>query len=116
MSASEAQIKSEIARLTGTLHDSLKASESQHHDYYLASINQHKLGKSTAPGLARRSNTYVNPSYKPANMYIRPNLNPVSKPPRPTQPQPPSTQVKDVVLNGIAFESSGRSLVRKDRK
>jgi len=32
--------------------------------------------------------------------------------PRPTQPAP--TQIKDVVLNGVAFESSRRSLVRKD--
>src|ERR1700733_8732444 len=58
MSASEAQIKSEIARLTGTLCDSFKASDSQHHNYYSASINEHKLGKpSTAPGLARRNNS-----------------------------------------------------------
>jgi hypothetical protein len=37
-------------------------------------------------------------------------------PPQPRPTQPASTETKDVVLNGVAFESSGRSLVRKDRK
>lgn len=63
-----------------------------------------------------RNNTYVNPNYKPANKYIRPTttvIRPAAPQPRPVPP--PSTQVKDVVLNGVAFESSGRSLVRKDR-
>ncbi|GLB43404.1 putative zinc finger [Lyophyllum shimeji] len=99
-SVSEAQIKSEIARLTAT-------------------INQHKAGISTNPEVSRissRNNTYVNPNYKPPSKYVRPTSTAVQRPPvlpRP-QVQPPSTEVKDVVLNGIAFESSGRSLVRKD--
>ncbi|KAJ7022126.1 hypothetical protein C8F04DRAFT_1139078 [Mycena alexandri] len=96
--ASEAQIKSEIARLT-------------------ASISQHKSKSATANSTRYqppRSSTYINPNYKPpANKYIRP---PPSKPP--PQSRPPtassSTQVKEVVLNGVAFESSNRSLVRKD--
>ncbi|KAJ7705182.1 hypothetical protein B0H16DRAFT_1636672 [Mycena metata] len=96
--ASEAQIKSEIARLT-------------------ASISQHKSKSATANSTRYqppRSSTYVNPNYKPpANKYIRPQP---SRPP--PQSRPPtassSTQVKEVVLNGVAFESSNRSLVRKD--
>ncbi|KAE9399577.1 hypothetical protein BT96DRAFT_688449 [Gymnopus androsaceus JB14] len=31
-----------------------------------------------------------------------------------TQPSTSQTEVKEVVLNGVAFQSSGRSLVRKD--
>ncbi|KAJ7464602.1 hypothetical protein FB451DRAFT_1094410 [Mycena latifolia] len=89
--ATEAQIKSEIARLTAT-------------------ISQHKSANSTRTTYQPpRSSTYVNPNYRPpTNNYIRPST---SKPPsRPA----PTTQVKEVVLNGVAFESSNRSLVRKD--
>ena len=98
---------------------------------------------SVAPG---RSNSYVNPSYKPANKYVRPGLNiassskPASKSntpsaaPTPTPTPGPSAvdatavppyskpisslggQKKEVVLGGVAFESSARSLVRKDRE
>lgn len=68
--------------------------------------------------MSNRNNTYVNPNYKPANKYVRPTTALVPRPLPETLPQPipPTTQVKDVVLNGIAFESSGRSLVRKDRE
>ncbi|KAJ6534626.1 hypothetical protein DFH09DRAFT_992991 [Mycena vulgaris] len=89
--ATEAQIKSEIARLTAT-------------------ISQHKSANSTRPTYQPpRSSTYVNPNYRPStNKYIRPATSkPLSRP-------APSTQVKEVVLNGVAFESSNRSLVRKD--
>ncbi|KAJ7180975.1 hypothetical protein C8R46DRAFT_986046 [Mycena filopes] len=97
--ASEAQIKSEIARLT-------------------ASISQHKSKSATANPTRYqppRSSTYINLNYKPpSNKYIRPP--PTSNPP--PQSRPPtassSTTVKEVVLNGVAFESSNRSLVRKD--
>ncbi|KAF5383611.1 hypothetical protein D9615_003726 [Tricholomella constricta] len=99
-STSEAHIKSEIARLTAT-------------------INQHKSVISGNPGPHRtnsRNNTYINPNYKPSNKYVRPAFNVVQRPTAPPTPplQPSSTEVKDVVLNGVAFESSGRSLVRKD--
>ncbi|KAJ7210543.1 hypothetical protein GGX14DRAFT_451074 [Mycena pura] len=91
--ASEAQIKSEIARLT-------------------ASINQHKSATSKPPP---RSNSYINPNYRPpANKYIRPSTTTVLKAPISQSRPTPSTQVKEVVLNGVAFESSRRSLVRKD--
>ncbi|KAG7444879.1 uncharacterized protein BT62DRAFT_969988 [Guyanagaster necrorhizus] len=90
--ASEAQMKSEIARLTAT-------------------INSHKA-TSSDPSRSQRSNTYVNPNYKPVykarNTYIRPAILPSDS--RPSQLH----QVKEVVLNGVAFQSSSRSLVRKD--
>lgn len=84
-----------------------------------------------------RSNAYVNPNYKPANKYIRPGLNiagpskptpsttPVNTPgisaiPTPVAPSsnslPAGGRTKEVVLGGVAFESSRRSLVRKDRE
>ncbi len=77
---------------------------------------------------------YVNPNYKPANKYVRPGLD-TAGPSLPasvdatmsssseilgsavSQPLPVvSAQKKEVVLGGVAFESSGRSLVRKDRE
>jgi hypothetical protein len=90
----------------------------------------------------KRSNVYVNPNYKPANKYIRPGLNtaaaemaiaadssgvgsssithagvssaPASGTVTPTQSSGVGTQKKEIVLGGVAFESSSRSLVRKD--
>jgi len=81
-----------------------------------------------------RSNKYVNPNYQPPNKYVRPGVNtgpviastpataiveagPESGTPVPQISQPPILipgQKKEVVLGGVAFESSGRSLVRKD--
>jgi len=74
---------------------------------------------------------YVNPNYKPANKYVRPGLDTAgpslpasmdatmsssSEMPGTAVSQPVSEQKKEVVLGGVAFESSGRSLVRKDRE
>ncbi|KAK0501378.1 hypothetical protein EDD18DRAFT_1142560 [Armillaria luteobubalina] len=77
----------------------------------LATINSHKEASSNSIGYPR-SNTYVNPNYKPAykawNSYTRPAIPPTSS--RPSSVH----QVKEVVLNGVAFQSSSRSLVRKD--
>lgn len=78
----------------------------------------HKTTLSTQPATTGyRKNTYVNPNYKPTNKYIRP---PTTAPPRNssslTQPSTSTADVKEVVLNGVAFQSSGRSLVRKDCK
>ncbi|THV05575.1 hypothetical protein K435DRAFT_816308 [Dendrothele bispora CBS 962.96] len=63
---------------------------------------------------ARRS-TYINPNYNSVNnKYIRPTTT-FPKSSRPvSQPGASSSQVKEVVLGGVAFQSSGRSLVRKD--
>ncbi|KAI6013921.1 hypothetical protein BKA83DRAFT_4351741 [Pisolithus microcarpus] len=86
-STTDAALQAEIARLTGA-------------------INHHKSAQQTrgsAPGPAsyRRSNKYnIAPSHVPA---------PVTK-----TSQPSST--RDVVIGGVTFESSSRSLVRKDRK
>jgi hypothetical protein len=109
-SSSEAQLKSEIARLTGP--QGFKSALS----YLLnsctsASIDMHKSNVSTQPATGYRRNTYVNPNYNPANKYPRPSA-PV--PLRTSQSLTQPASVKEVVLNGVAFQSSGRSLVRKD--
>jgi hypothetical protein len=75
----------------------------------------------------------VNPNYQPPNKYVRPDVNGSVIPSTPSAAaaivaaiseigqisQPPPVipgQKKEVVLGGVAFESSGRSLVRKDRE
>ncbi|KAJ8079537.1 hypothetical protein PM082_011124 [Marasmius tenuissimus] len=96
--STEAQLKSEIERLTAT-------------------INKHKSGKPTqlpSTGFSYRSNTYVNPNYKPSNTYIRPTLGPSNLVKPVSQPAPSTNKPKEVVLGGVAFSSSRRSLVRKD--
>lgn len=53
----------------------------------------------------------MNPNYKPPSKSTTPVPSTVH-PPR--LPVPSSSQKRDVVIGGVAFESSGRSLVRKD--
>ena len=153
MASTEAQIKSEIERLTGICQLSSSLSRS---DFSLATINQHKMYNRntnfnqgrystnyTANQAGRRSNVYVNPNYKPANKYTRPaaasktdiatdsfgmdqlstsstSYAGVSSAPAPAPGSVISTSVdaqkREIVLGGVAFESSGRSLVRKDRE
>ncbi|KAH9933524.1 uncharacterized protein B0H18DRAFT_984213 [Fomitopsis serialis] len=99
-STSAAALKLEIARLSGV-------------------INRHKTGEhhpqsrpTVRPTAHPRSNVYVNPSYKPASKTARPQNAP---PPRSQAAERPSNAQKhDVVIGGVAFEASGRSLVRKD--
>jgi len=131
----EAQMKSEIERLTATINQ---------HKMHNTNKNLNQGGYSTNYSVnqtARRSNVYVNPNYKPTNKYIRPGLNtaassetaiatdpsgagpsstsstssePTSGTVTPAQSSGVSTQKKEIVLGGVAFESSSRSLVRKD--
>lgn len=94
----------------------------------LGAINRHRSGESQAPpsSLTTRR-TYVNPSYKPpsSKAYVRPGYqasgttstsssrsSTTVRPP--SGPGPSLSQPHDVTLNGIVFESSKRSLVRKD--
>ncbi|KAG7094077.1 hypothetical protein E1B28_007697 [Marasmius oreades] len=94
--SSEAQLKSEIERLTAT-------------------INKHKSSVSTQPTAnPYRKNTYINPNLNPNNTYTRPTPGPSKLTSAYSQPPPFSTKPKEVVLNGVAFSSSRRSLVRKD--
>ena len=156
MASTEAQIKSEIERLTGICQLSISVHRSDFSSSRIATINQHKMynrntnlnqGKYstdyTANQAARRSNVYVNPNYKPANKYTRPatasktdiatNSSGVDRssksstsytvvssapapPPGTVIPTSVGAQKKEIVLGGVAFESSGRSLVRKDRE
>ena len=155
MASTEAQIKSEIERLTGICQLSTSVHHSDFSFSRTATINQHKMYNRnsninqgrystdyTANQAGRRSNVYVNPNYKPANKYTRPVTSKtdmatdsfgvgqsstsstsyvgVSSAPAPAPGTVISTSVgaqkKEIVLGGVAFESSGRSLVRKDRE
>ncbi|PCH44348.1 hypothetical protein WOLCODRAFT_104967 [Wolfiporia cocos MD-104 SS10] len=92
-STSAAALKSEIARLAGV-------------------INQHKSNAPVQP-LQNRSRHSV---------YINPNYQPRSRAPRiasGSQLKAPTTNIgvphkREVIVGGVTFESSGRSLVRKD--
>ncbi|KAI0246711.1 hypothetical protein BJV78DRAFT_1364670 [Lactifluus subvellereus] len=109
MATPEATLKLEIARLTGA-------------------INRHRSGEGQArPPYATTRTTYVNPSYKPppSKAYVRPGYQASSVTPTPSAnssaavrpppgPGPSRTQPRDVTINGVVFESSKRSLVRKD--
>jgi hypothetical protein len=126
MATPEAALKLEIARLTGIFLSCLWC-------YILlynvpGAINRHRSGEGQArpPSTISRT-TYVNPSYKPpsSKAYVRPGCQTSRVPPtesanssttvRPTSgPGPSRTQARDVTINGIVFESSKRSLVRKD--
>jgi len=104
----EAALKLEIARLTGA-------------------INRHRSGEARPPHSTRTS--YVNPSYKPPSSkpLVRPgSQTPAAPPPSsassvptvrpPSGPGPSQSQPRDVTINGVVFETSKRSLVRKDIK
>lgn len=58
-----------------------------------------------------RRNVYVNPNYRPQKVTTlapRPYRQPAPL------PAPRLNEKKDVIIGGVAFESSGRTLVRKD--
>ncbi|KAL4066016.1 hypothetical protein J3A83DRAFT_343835 [Scleroderma citrinum] len=98
--SSDAALKEEIARLTGA-------------------INSHKSAQQAfGPAGYRKSSTYVNPNYKPPSTYksqsYQSSTSRYVRPP-PTMKSETTTQAsRDVVIDGITFESSSRSLVRKD--
>ncbi|KAI0731310.1 hypothetical protein C8Q76DRAFT_718438 [Earliella scabrosa] len=102
-STSAAALKLEIERLKGA-------------------INRHKSGepaRPTAPAAVvptrPRNNVYVNPNYKPPSKTFSPPVPPANQA-RPA-PRPPTSipqEKRDVLIGGVSFESSGRSLVRKD--
>ena len=76
-------------------------------------IDRHKSGGASYKPPSR-TNVYVNPNYKPPSHSAQ-------VPPRPAPYHRPAPikntgEKRDVVLNGVAFQSSARSLVRKDRE
>ena len=78
----------------------------------LGAIDRHKSGASYKP--PSRTNVYVNPNYKPPSRSTQ-----VPSRPAPYHRPAPiknTGEKRDVVLNGVAFQTSGRSLVRKDRE
>jgi hypothetical protein len=59
----------------------------------------------------------VNPNYKPpSNLKPQGYRNDTAPPPRLSTSTPAAPSTRDIVIGGIAFETSFRSLVRKDRK
>ncbi|PSR90569.1 hypothetical protein PHLCEN_2v4862 [Hermanssonia centrifuga] len=101
-STSAAAMKEEIARLTGAIN---------RQKIHTPDYNPRQT--TFYPGGRPRNNVYVNPDYKPPLRAAAP----IPPAPRPPIPRPLSTypdEKRDVVINGIAFETSGRSLVRKD--
>ena len=118
-STSAAALKLEIERLTGTPSlNHLKFPS----DTCVGVINQRKTGgpptRTTYPAASTypRYNVYVNPNYKPPSRTFRPPVPAVVPNPKPISKPPVSTtqETRDVIIGGVAFESSGRSLVRKD--
>lgn len=86
--------------------------------YTSGAINRHKTRQAPStsgyPQQRPRSNVYINPNYKPDNRPTRPKI-PTAKPLQASGSASATTsQKRDVVIDGVAFESSGRSLVRKD--
>jgi hypothetical protein len=93
----------------------------------LGAINRHRSGQGQAKPHSTTRTTYVNPSYKPPSLksYVRTEHQTTnststtsSKPPTtvrpPSGPGPSQSQPHDVTIDGVVFESSKRSLVRKD--
>jgi hypothetical protein len=97
----------------------------------LGAINRHRSGQgqARAPHSTTRT-TYVNPSYKPPSSkpFVQPEhqaanvTSTTSSSPSttastvrpPSGPGPSHSQPHDVTINGVVFERSKRSLVRKD--
>jgi hypothetical protein len=80
-----------------------------------ASINQHKNQPSASrySYSATRQNAYVHPSYNSRTSIKHHDKNRAAASVGSTS-YASTSQVKEVVLGGVAFESSARSLVRKD--
>jgi len=78
--------------------------------YCLGAINRHKSTDGPRSQYAR-SNAYVNPNYRP------PGRSSSSAPSssRSGFGVNPNNKPREVLLDGVAFQSSSRSLVRKDR-
>jgi hypothetical protein len=126
MATPEAILKLEIARLTGICLSAYVVAFLLNN--VPGAINRHRSGEGqTRPPYATTRTTYVNPSYKPpsSKAYVRPGHQASSDTPTlsanssaavrpPPGPGPSHTQPHDVTINGVVFESSKRSLVRKD--
>ena len=94
----------------------------------LGAINRHRSGEARPPQPYTTTRTsYVNPSYKPPSSKppVRPGSQTSGAPPAsrpssiptvrpPSGPGPSQSQPRDVTINGVLFETSKRSLVRKD--
>lgn len=86
-------------------------------DFKIGAINRHKSGPTTivpAQPTSKRNATYVNPNYKPpkppSRQILTSHLSAVAGP----STKPASLAAREVVIDGVAFQSLGRSLVRKE--
>lgn len=94
-------------------------------EYREGAINRHKSSAPTSSKtyFAGRNHSYVNPNYKPPpKPFGAPKPPSLKSAPQPSIAStsvaklPASTdQAREVVIDGVAFQSSGKSLVRKDR-
>jgi len=127
MATPDAALKLEIARLTGIcifcFNRCLPLVK------ILGAINRHRSEQGPArPPHSTTRTTYVNPSYKPpsSRAYVRAEYQAAGAAPStnsmpsttvrpPSGPGPSLSQPHDVTIDGVVFESSKRSLVRKDR-
>jgi len=108
---SAAALKLEIAKLSGKFTQG-ELRRNWLDEIGLGAIDRHKSEASYKP--PSRTNVYVNPNYKPPprSTQVPPRPAPYHRP----APIKNTGEKRDVVLNGVAFQSSGRSLVRKDRE
>ncbi|THH05052.1 hypothetical protein EW145_g5079 [Phellinidium pouzarii] len=110
--SSEDTLKAEIARLTGI--ESVRQSHIPSHEY-TGAINRHKAGPtSSAPSFSGRNNSYVNPDYKPPSDLATGPGRTIQRTFEASRPLASSSHHREVVIDGVAFRSSERSLVRKD--
>lgn len=90
----------------------------------IGAIQQAKSGETSSAyyGTRTGNNIAVNPSHNRTNIYVNPNYKPSNRGHAPATtyrraaPRQPAADLsqKDVLIGGVTFQSSGRSLVRKD--
>jgi hypothetical protein len=109
---SAAALKLEIERLSGIVPVPLCVCLLCFIQSTSGAIDRHKSSESSqhSTGFRPRSNIYVNPNYKPPS---RPSAVSSRQPVVKTTTED-TIRKRDIVLGGVAFESSRRSLVRKD--
>lgn len=118
MSISEADLKLEIERLTGEF---LRWVHTIRILTTAGAINRHKSlsqGASSSSHNSRNSK-YVNPNYAKSqsdNTLKPPNATNFTASKTRARASIKSNIPEDVVIGGVTFQSSGRSLVRKDRE
>lgn len=115
--SSEAALRAEIARLTG--NEIVISKAYLHLTKTQGAINQRKYASqvSRPPSSSFRfngNNKYINPNYKVTPKSQRPPVVTKEKSQVANLPSTSTSRPHEVVIDGVAFQSSRRSLVRKD--